>query len=128
MPRKIATLCHTVNCFNKAYEGNYCEACKQKNKRERYRTEHQTRKEKENYKEKKKFYNSAAWKKLRKHILATHPFCKVCGAIATEVDHIVAIEDGGELYSYENLQPLCKSCHSTKTGKEVYNRRQNEKV
>jgi len=54
--------------------------------------------------------------------LAKNPLCAECekaGRLtpATEVHHIVAIADGGSDRD-ENLQPLCKSCHSRKTAKE----------
>ena len=40
---------------------------------------------------------------------------------ATEVDHILPIEDGGAMYDEENLQPLCKPHHSRKTARDKAN-------
>ncbi len=37
--------------------------------------------------------------------------------VATEVDHIVPLAAGGS-NTIDNLQPLCRSCHSKKTVKE----------
>jgi len=37
--------------------------------------------------------------------------------LAIEGDHITPLSAGGD-NSFENLQALCKSCHSRKTGKE----------
>ncbi|MEZ4714287.1 MAG: HNH endonuclease signature motif containing protein [Caldilineaceae bacterium] len=54
--------------------------------------------------------------------LRAHPVCVSCAAQgmtteATEVDHIVRKADGGA-DAWENLQALCKSCHSKKTATE----------
>jgi 5-methylcytosine-specific restriction protein A len=59
------------------------------------------------------------WKKLRDYKLACDPMCEVdgCPNPATEVDHITPKADGGT-DDWDNLQSLCKSCHSKKTWKE----------
>jgi 5-methylcytosine-specific restriction enzyme A len=64
----------------------------------------------------------ALWRKLRVIYLREHPLCVHCqqhGMIvaATEVDHIIAKRNGGS-NDDDNLQALCKSCHSKKTAKE----------
>lgn len=68
---------------------------------------------------------SAAWARLRAEVLADEPLCRHCKAIglvtpATEVDHI---EDSRADYSddnsRENLQGLCRTCHSIKTRAEM---------
>jgi 5-methylcytosine-specific restriction protein A len=46
--------------------------------------------------------------------LRRHPNCVVCGAPATEVDHVVPIESGGTHHD-SNLRSLCKRHHSAKT-------------
>jgi hypothetical protein len=38
--------------------------------------------------------------------------------VATEVDHIQPLSRGGG-HEWENLQALCKSCHSKKTARET---------
>jgi len=65
-------------------------------------------------------YDRAAWRKLRDAQLAVEPLCRHCReqgrtTAATDVDHILAINDGGDAWDGENLQSLCRSCHSRKT-------------
>ena len=38
--------------------------------------------------------------------------------VATEVDHIQPLSRGGG-HEWDNLQALCKSCHSKKTARET---------
>lgn len=59
------------------------------------------------------------WTKLRLIVLQREPLCRECMknnivTQATEVDHIIAKRNGGK-DSFDNLQSLCKSCHSMKT-------------
>lgn len=53
------------------------------------------------------------WRKLRDSIMRHRPVC-ACGAIATDLDHIVPIRAGGT-HALSNLRPMCKPCHSRKT-------------
>ena len=67
--------------------------------------------------------NSAAWRRLRKQVLAEEPLCRHCAAQglvvpATEVDHMRGAADN----SRDALQALCKPCHSIKTMAELYGR------
>ena len=60
------------------------------------------------------------WRKLRALYLSEHPLCVECqrnGDVraAAEVDHIRPITKGGGRLDWDNLQALCKSCHSRKT-------------
>lgn len=70
-----------------------------------------------------KLYNTAKWLKLRQLILSEQPFCVICNDIglivrATEVDHIKDhCGDTALFYDCDNLQPLCKACHSSKTAR-----------
>jgi 5-methylcytosine-specific restriction endonuclease McrA len=63
----------------------------------------------------------AAWARLRAEVLAADPLCHYCKARglttpAREVDHIVdSREDYADDNSRENLQSLCRPCHSRKT-------------
>ncbi len=65
-----------------------------------------------------KFYNSAKWRKTSKAFLKNNPLCIVCSRPATITDHIKEIKDGGDRYSWENLQSMCNSCHNKKTAEE----------
>jgi 5-methylcytosine-specific restriction endonuclease McrA len=71
-----------------------------------------------------KFYDSSAWRALRKLKLQRNPMCEICFAYgrlteATIVDHIVAVRDSYEgRLDIENLQSVCLSCHSRKTRQE----------
>ncbi len=61
----------------------------------------------------------ANWRRLRNWYIKTHPLCATCEAkgrlvAATDVDHIVPRSKGGE-DDEDNLQSLCRHCHSTKT-------------
>ena len=56
----------------------------------------------------------AAWRRLRAEVLDDEPLCRVCGRIATDVDHIRPKRRGGS-DDRSNLQPLCKAHHSAKT-------------
>ena len=74
-------------------------------------------KEKKIHKKADPFYSSSKWRKVRRRQLAMHPLCK-CKEPATDVDHIKPRSEGGADLEYENLQSLCKSCHSKKTRRE----------
>ena len=55
------------------------------------------------------------WRKLRLIVLNRDLYrCAHCGRKGNEVDHIKAKRDGGE-DTLDNLQTLCKPCHSKKT-------------
>lgn len=64
------------------------------------------------------FYRSGAWRRLaRRRIQGDGYKCKICGKIATEVDHIVPIQtpEGWERrLDWGNLQSLCVDCHNKK--------------
>lgn len=66
-------------------------------------------------------YKSRRWKYLRRRILFENPLCP-CGELATTVDHIVPLKDGGLVLARANLQALCASCHSRKSRSEQLRR------
>lgn len=64
------------------------------------------------------------WSAYRWHYLSQHRLCRRCELVgrtraATEVDHVVPHRGNKKLFwDPTNHQPLCKSCHSTKTATE----------
>ena len=63
----------------------------------------------------------AAWRKLRAVFLRQHPDCATprCGAMATDVDHIVSIRDRPDLrLDWGNLRSLCAPCHARRTARD----------
>ena len=72
----------------------------------------------------KRGYNTR-WRKYRAAYLARYPLCIECEragriAPAAEVDHITPHRGDRRLFwDTGNHQPLCKSCHSRKTAREV---------
>lgn len=69
----------------------------------------------------KKWYQTAAWRRLRAWVLANNPLCVMCQAlhvvcVATEVDHIIPHRGDRQLFwDPVNLQGLCATHHSEKT-------------
>lgn len=59
---------------------------------------------------------TARWQRVRTRQLAREPMCRECGRAAEHVDHIKPRSRGGAVYDPANLQGLCASCHSLKTG------------
>lgn len=67
-----------------------------------------------------KFYDSAAWRAVRRTHLQREPLCRMCAADdvitpAKLVDHLVERKDGGADFDRNNLQSLCHTCHQQKT-------------
>jgi 5-methylcytosine-specific restriction enzyme A len=70
-------------------------------------------------------YDTTRWQRLRRALLAAEPLCRACAAedrlvLATVVDHRVPHRgDVARFYDTDNLQPLCATCHGTKTAAET---------
>lgn len=66
-------------------------------------------------------YNTRTWQQLRLRKLREQPLCEYCPPTqrrpATEVDHRLAISDGGAVFDMVNLASACKRCHSQKTSR-----------
>jgi 5-methylcytosine-specific restriction enzyme A len=55
------------------------------------------------------------WRTIRLLVIRDNPICG-CGSLTTDVDHIDNDPDNND---WDNLQALCKKCHSRKTAREV---------
>jgi 5-methylcytosine-specific restriction protein A len=68
-----------------------------------------------------RLYDTAAWKRLRKRVLRERGgLCEDCLALGrivlgTDLDHRVALKDGGEPLDPANIALRCHPCHSSKT-------------
>lgn len=63
------------------------------------------------------------WWHIRSSYIKKNPMCAMClvdgvYAVATEVDHIIRLHDGGT-HDKKNLQSLCHDCHAKKTAAEA---------
>jgi 5-methylcytosine-specific restriction protein A len=77
-------------------------------------------------------YHTMEWRMLRATILEREPLCRACGdagrvELAKVVDHIHPVTDGGKFFDELNLQPLCTSCHNSKSAKEGNNKWKSQK-
>jgi len=68
-------------------------------------------------------YNTRRWKRARLAFLRRNPACVHCQGrgvmkAANVVDHIIPASTGHDFWDQDNWQPLCSSCHNSKTGRE----------
>ena len=111
MPYKAKKPCPHAGC-RELTNGGYCDT---------HRREANSAYERNNRdKAARAVYATARWSRVRAVQLRSEPMCRHCRerrllVAATHVDHIVEIADGGSEYDIDNLQSLCKSCHSSKT-------------
>jgi len=64
------------------------------------------------------------WSGLRDEIIARDKKCLNCNSTKNlEVDHIVAIVNGGNMWDENNLRVLCHKCHVQKTKQDLYDRK-----
>jgi 5-methylcytosine-specific restriction protein A len=71
-------------------------------------------------KEEGRVYDRRRWRVLSRKKLTADPICEYCGnELATDVDHVIPIEDGGDPWAWENLSSLCSPCHGQKTNREL---------
>ena len=120
MPWKPKKACKHPGCPNLS-DQTYCEAHRAEPSRRYNRSDRDM--------ELQRFYNSTAWKNLRRLKLQRNPVCEICFAggrmaDATIVDHIKSLKDCyAARLDMDNLQSVCLSCHSRKTRKEEAERR-----
>lgn len=121
MPVAPPTVCSYPGCLRSAARGGRCERHPREPRR-RERTEVDREYDRRRGSAKARGYD-ATWRRLRGAVLAAEPRCVRCLAagrvrLATEVDHIVPLDQGGARLDPENLQPLCHSCHVQKTAED----------
>lgn len=72
----------------------------------------------------RKIRDSAQWRNRTRPLqLRAFPYCQECdtkGELteASQVDHIIPLEQGGAPFDSDNLQSLCFRCHVIKTAGE----------
>lgn len=64
---------------------------------------------------------STEFKKARREMIERKTKCHECEDYATDLHHIIAVEDGGT-DDIENLMPLCKKCHNEYTSEQTTER------
>jgi len=118
LPQKPQKPCGYPGCPELIREGRYCPV----HKTEMSRQYNATRDPDFNQR------YGRQWRKIRTLYISKHPLCEECeksGRLvpATEVHHIIPLDEGGS-NADENLQALCKPCHSrhtlNETRKKVY--------
>lgn len=59
--------------------------------------------------------------RLRKAKLRADPLCQMhgCRRLATEVDHVTPLAEGGARYDWANLASLCQQHHDEKTTRDA---------
>jgi 5-methylcytosine-specific restriction protein A len=92
-------LCSHERCPHPVHYRGRCREHARTNERRTHNPEH------------KRIYNTAKWRHTREAVLSTTPLCH-CGAIATDVHHLVDLADGGDPWSRSNLEALCHECHA----------------
>lgn len=114
MPQKTLKPCAKPGCPQLIREGRYCP--EHDREREAAYNKNRGSSSQQGY--------GARWRRLRALYLATNPVCVdpfgVHGATVVQadtVDHILPKSRGGD-DTWENLQSLCRSCHSRKTSAE----------
>lgn len=109
------TLCHKHGCYASALAGyHYCQThikMEQSWGQRRIQRKQSTQWH--------HLYNSNKWRVAKNEFLKRYPYCVVCGALATVVDHVVPHRGNEDLFWDENnWQPLCTAHHGAKTMKE----------
>lgn len=107
MPTAMRRTCLVPGCPNAQAKGGYC--APHAAQREAQRAEERGTAAERGY--------GYRWSKLRLMVLRAQPACVVCGAPATDVDHIIPKRLGGT-DARDNLQSLCHACHTRKTMRE----------
>jgi 5-methylcytosine-specific restriction protein A len=110
-------LCLSPKCPNPATARGRCDFHRKLQERQRSRVRRQEGRERN------RFYARKHWAMVRRHKLRLDPICELCDvALASEVHHRIALDDGGDVYAMGNLVSTCKPCHSRQTRREQVGR------
>jgi len=104
MPSSAPSPCRAIGCAAVVHRGGYCD---------KHTSARPKPKRKEGYTDRFTW----TWRKVSRQVRLEEPFCRVCGRVSEQVDHIIPVTEGGD-NDRENLQALCTSCHSKKTRRE----------
>jgi 5-methylcytosine-specific restriction enzyme A len=66
-------------------------------------------------------YSTSRWRNFRRKYLTANPRCSVCGAVATDVDHLIRLTKDTVHLAFDEscVRPLCHRCHSRHTARQV---------
>ena len=117
MPRSAPTPCRHPGCPEVLAKPGYCD-------RHSALVHRGYGRARRGFDSERNFYQSVRWRSVRAAFLREHPTCKACSALgyiaaAVVADHVQPLKDGGERFGWQNLQPLCVSCHNRKTARET---------
>ncbi|CAN0554755.1 unnamed protein product, partial [Ectocarpus sp. 8 AP-2014] len=63
--------------------------------------------------QRKRWYGTRRWRKLRAQVLAGNPLCAICWKVpATQADHIQHTDDNAHFWNPNNLRPACAECNN----------------
>lgn len=111
-------LCITAGCAGTVASGTRCPSCAREQSRLR---------EGRVKRKGQRIYRTKRWQVLRRRVLAEQPLCP-CGEIATDVDHVTPLSQGGSVWGRANLQGLCAACHGRKRQWETQREVELEKL
>jgi 5-methylcytosine-specific restriction endonuclease McrA len=66
-----------------------------------------------------RIYTTPEWRAFRSLVLAAHPHCVDCGALATDVDHLIPVREAPDrALDPSNVVSRCHPHHSARTSRE----------
>lgn len=115
--KQLLRVCAEPSCPELISEGSYCPTHVR-----RYRADDRAIKAQSPW---RWVYKTPRWRGLRRQVLAEQPWCATlgCHELSRDVDHVVALQDGGAPFDRGNVQGLCVRHHSKKTREEIAQRR-----
>jgi len=117
MPKRPKQFCNNGCKEYATYGTRYCNKCQgikeeEEKASQKHYTEHEGSASAQGYDWK--------WTKVSRLVRRQEPVCRRCkNQLATMVDHIIPLKQGGARLNLENLQPLCTGCHAIKTAEDA---------